>query len=376
MGKAGARVLILYSSFGTGHRSAAYAVDDALGEIAPDSVRLVLDGFVVSWPLAHGAFARAFEIMVGRHPGTWSALCDGKGIFGLALPLSRLTDRVKAKRLLRRVEEFQPDVVVATHFFVSNELAYLRREGAMRVPLMTIITDYYVHRIWLEEMSDLFVVGSEEVLRERPMRDVRGARAEAYGIPVDKKFWSRPDRATCREKLGIGKDTFAVLVMGGGMGYGPYKSALAAFDGLGDDFEAVFLTGRNALLRRELEGVLRGKRYRTSVLPFVGNVHEYLTACDAVVTKPGGLTVAETGAMGAAMVVMDPFPGHEMENALFLGKHYGIPFCRSVDELRKELLDLKENPGRRAKLMAAADRLGRPDAARRCAREALALAGG
>ena len=41
---------------------------------------------------------------------------------------------------------------------------------------------------------------------------------------------------------------------------------------------------------------------------------KYMAAADVIVTKPGGLTTAESLASGLAMVIVNPYPGQEMRN--------------------------------------------------------------
>ena len=43
-------------------------------------------------------------------------------------------------------------------------------------------------------------------------------------------------------------------------------------------------------------------------------MHQYMAAADIIVTKPGGLTTAESLASGLAMVIVNPYPGQEMRN--------------------------------------------------------------
>jgi processive 1,2-diacylglycerol beta-glucosyltransferase len=39
-----------------------------------------------------------------------------------------------------------------------------------------------------------------------------------------------------------------------------------------------------------------------------------MNAADLIVTKPGGLTTAESLAVGIGMIIVNPYPGQEMRN--------------------------------------------------------------
>ena len=54
------------------------------------------------------------------------------------------------------------------------------------------------------------------------------------------------------------------------------------------------------------------------VLEFTNKVPEFMSISDLVVTKPGGLTTSESLASSLPMIVINPIPGQEEENAEFL----------------------------------------------------------
>lgn len=54
------------------------------------------------------------------------------------------------------------------------------------------------------------------------------------------------------------------------------------------------------------------------ILEFTNQVPELMSISDLVVTKPGGLTTSESLASHLPMVVINPIPGQEEQNAEFL----------------------------------------------------------
>ncbi len=53
-------------------------------------------------------------------------------------------------------------------------------------------------------------------------------------------------------------------------------------------------------------------------LRFVDNVYDYMHAADVLVTKPGGLSIAEALVAGVPLVLCKPLPGQEERNARVL----------------------------------------------------------
>ena len=98
-------------------------------------------------------------------------------------------------------------------------------------------------------------------------------------------------------------------------------------------------------------------------LRFVENVYDYMHAADAFVTKPGGLSTAEALVAQVPMVLCKPLPGQEERNARVLVEAGAAVRTRRVDDLPGALEGVLTDPRRRERMVAAARRLGRPDAA-------------
>ena len=89
------------------------------------------------------------------------------------------------------------------------------------------------------------------------------------------------------------------------------------------------------------------------ILEFTEEVPELMSISDLVVTKPGGLTTSESLASHLPMVVINPIPGQEEENAEFLeskGIAVWIKKSDNVDQIIQNLLsdaeklkNMKEN---------------------------------
>ena len=63
-----------------------------------------------------------------------------------------------------------------------------------------------------------------------------------------------------------------------------------------------------------------------------------MSVSDLVVTKPGGLTTTESLASGLPIIVINPIPGQEEENAEFLEEN-GVAIWLKKEDNVKEVLD-------------------------------------
>ena len=86
---------------------------------------------------------------------------------------------------------------------------------------------------------------------------------------------------------------------------------------------------------------------------------------DLVITKPGGLTVTESLASNLPILVINPIPGQEEENAEFLEENRIAIWLKKKDDVeqvlnnllnnKEKLLEMKENTKKLANKYAARD---------------------
>ncbi len=97
---------------------------------------------------------------------------------------------------------------------------------------------------------------------------------------------------------------------------------------------------------------------RVKVLKFTNQVPELMSISDLVVTKPGGMTTTESLASSLPMLIINPIPGQEEENAEFLeNKGVGI-WLKKNDDVSRVLNDLFANPERLSKMKQNTKLLG------------------
>ena len=59
------------------------------------------------------------------------------------------------------------------------------------------------------------------------------------------------------------------------------------------------------------------KKNTVKILDYTNKVPELMSVSDLVITKPGGLTTTESLASGLPLIIINPIPGQEEENAVF-----------------------------------------------------------
>ena len=367
------RILIATATAGGGHLAAAAALEEAWRALRPDDVVERLDVVKFFSPLHRKIHADGYVKIVEHAPELWGMMFGKTDNPKVAQGLNRLKRIFPSNsrlKFLRHSEQFRPDAVLCTHYLPLETLGAPRkrpgghnprREGRPSPFVVSIVTDFEAHALWMEPCVDLYCVAAEETKARLIARGAPPENIVATGIPIAAKFTQRPDPKAVRRAIGLRDDLATLLVLSGGFGMGPVAEILAELDKVKQSFQTVVVTGRNEELRRELAA--QDRKHPTHVLGFAGNMHELMTVSDLIVTKPGGLTTSEVLAIGKPLLIINPIPGQEAANSDFLLERGAAAKVNRVEDLPYRLEQLLGSK-RLAELGRAAKALGRPNAAR------------
>lgn len=133
------------------------------------------------------------------------------------------------------------------------------------------------------------------------------------------------------------------------------------------NIQVIAIAGRNEKLKMAFENIVleNNKQDSIKVLPFTDKVPELMSISDLVITKPGGLTTSESLASSLPMLVINPIPGQEEQNANFLetnGAAIWIKKDSNPEDIINSILDdeiklnnMKKNSIKLAKINSTKD---------------------
>ncbi len=333
------RVLLLSAPIGTGHRMAAKALAQNL---AAREDTEVIEGDIFSFfPAFLGRlFLRCYLLMLKYAPGLYE-LCyrwgDGRGS---SLRLRQLINRVLLFLGRTYLDKTAPTAVLATHATPAGIVGLYKKQHPSLF-LGAVVTDFCLHRWWINEGVDVYFVATEGLLARLP-KEAEGA---ATGIPVRQ----RPagfDREHLRERLGWREKV--CLFLGGGEGLLPMEEILQALaKEKSFEWHLVFITGHDLKKAERLQKLAarEGLASRVEVYGFRDDAPDLEAAADLAVSKAGGLTCAELLAAEVPFVLYAPLPGQEQSNAAFLQKQGAAFVAKDLPQL---LALLHEPPPRSA----------------------------
>jgi len=361
-----ARVLILHASVGSGHKRAAEALAAAFQRRSPGQVR-VEDVLRYTNPLFREAYARSYLRMTDKLPALWGYVYEqtDRDYFRFATDLRTLVDAVWAWGLRRLLRDYQPQVIVCTHFLPVEVLARRKDHARLATPLYCVVTDYHAHAFWAYRNVDGYFVATEDTRQQLTARGVPDAAIKIFGIPVDPSISVPKNQADVRRARQFAADAPLVTLFGGGLEPARVRTMV---DGLmRQDLRGTLalVAGRNRSLLGELQDIESIGPLELRKFGFIDWVDDLVVSSDAVITKAGGLTVSEVLARGRPMVIIDPIPGQEESNADYLvsvGAAISIRLPQHVPFAIQQLLrdqqrlnDMSEGASRVARPRAALD---------------------
>jgi processive 1,2-diacylglycerol beta-glucosyltransferase len=359
------RVLILSASYGSGHNEAARCLASAL--TAQGAEPIVVDYFsACAHPLFDRLSRALYVALLRRAPAVWGlayALGDHMAsdswmTFGVS--------RVGAAALRRVLDRLQPDAVLTVHATPALAMAALGEEGGAVPPHLTVVTDFVAHSQWIAPGIDQYCVAADEVGREFVARGIPRERVEVTGVPVRAEFATPVDGADARRALGLPDDAPVVLAMSGSWGgLGRLPDVARALLAAGRPVQGLLVAGRDVRLERHLQSLTIGSRLQ--VYGHVAGVRRMMAAADLLVTKAGGMTLAEALAAETPLLLYGSLPGQERRNERFASRAGVALVAHDRRQLARLLQRALADPGLLETLRERMRAYRRPDAARHIA---------
>jgi processive 1,2-diacylglycerol beta-glucosyltransferase len=365
------RILLMHITKTSGHHRATLAIESALRLLDPQVETMNINGLAYAYPILEKIANGIYMNIIKRRPKIWEYLYDNPKVIKNTSTVKKIISNARHGKLAKLFRKFNPTAVVCSQAFPCGMVGDFKKRYNYPIKLIGVLTDFAPHHYWVHDAVDFYVVPTQEAANRLVQEGIKRERIKLYGIPVDPKFTALVDREKVKRDLGIKTDVPVILVMGGGQGIGPIKIIVKALAQLSNDFQLIVLAGTNKRILRRVKKIKFPHGQKIVVLPHVENVHELMEIASFVVTKPGGMTTAESLVKGLPMVTVNPIPGQEARNTeLLLEKGIAV----KVDDLEtigSQIKGLLESPERLIAMRRAAKSYGRPQAAMDIARLAL-----
>eukprot|EP00884_Botryococcus_braunii_P001426 jgi/Botrbrau1/11284/Bobra.0038s0050.1 len=320
------KVMILMSDTGGGHRASAEALKAGFEAMYGQKYHVdYVDIWTHHTPWPFSELPKSYSTLV-RNPFVWRMgyYCNQPRIMHNSAQL--FASLYVRRSLSEFFAQYDPDLVISVHPLMQLvPLMVLRQQEKLRgghhTPFATVVTDLTTcHNTWFNPGVDKCFVPTEYTARLARRMGLKEGQIVLHGLPIRPAFSRRlPDKRRLRRHLGMDKTKPAVLIVGGGEGMGAIEATCEALaEDMGASCQVVAICGRNKKLIDRLQARQWPHGMHVTIRGFVTNMEEWMGACDAIVTKAGPGTIAESLISGLPMVLNGFIPCQEAGNVPFV----------------------------------------------------------
>ncbi len=349
------KIAVIHATAGAGHLKAAEAVYYGIQKYTNHDVKII-DALDHCSPLFRKLYAGTYVMLVSHIPRIWGfafGLVDIPFLQGLMLWARGIYNHMNMGKLEQLLIDRQFDYVIVTHFMPTEIVSRLKEQKKIKSKLITCVTDYDVHRIWYAKNVDRYCVATDWTKKKCAAIGIPDTKVQVTGIPTNELFSAAYDVGELKAQMSLEDNKFTVLVATGSFGIGPIEEIIQELP----DFQVVVVCGHNQSLYK----TLMEKKYKNAkVFGLVDNMHELMAISNAMVTKPGGLSISEALVMQLPLIFFNPIPGQETNNIRVLHE-YGVGISStSIAHIARELDKLRTSQDAHTTTLMKTKEVGRP----------------
>nr|WP_312577618.1 glycosyltransferase [Sedimentibacter sp.] len=328
-------ILITTAPFGNGHKMVATALKNAFTNKGYNNVS-VIDVFTEAHPRITETIKKAY-IKSYEFGEAYSLLYYGteKLVDKKVMDVYR---NFGYRKLNQIALEFKPDIIINTFPILAS--LKIKNSNGENIPVFNIVTDFYVHKLWLSEEIDKFYIATNELKEELRKMNIPIEKTVVTGIPVRDAFEEMQNLSNIFKKYNFTKSKKIVLINAGAFGVLKDIKKVCIELCRHNNIQVAAVCGNNKELKAQLDS-LDNKNLK--VFGFTEDIHELYKIATCMITKSGGITLSEALAVQLPLIIYKPVPGQEKENALYFEKKGAAFIANNADEIVNRTLDLIGN---------------------------------
>lgn len=329
----GKNILVVTASMGSGHNKAANAVAEAIKRKYPVNKINVIDFMSTETAYFNSLVKDIYLKMLDHTPSVYEFFYKFTSDSTKGSTIQSVFAHAMKKDMRELIKKYEADMVICTHPFPCAAASYLKQTGEINIPLITVMTDFCVHQFWLYKNIDIYFTANDLLKKEMVNQGLLEERIFVTGIPVGYNFRVDYNRDDLLTKFKLEKDKPVALIMGGGLGLGGVKNALCQLERLKKDIQILVITGANVALWSEMNEYAQHSKRKIFVWGYSHNIQEFMSVATFLISKPGALTISEALTRELPMILHDPIPGPEVDNAKFVSDNGAAIWVRHQDTL-------------------------------------------
>ena len=361
----GKNIIIVTASMGAGHNKAAKAVAEAIKRKYPVNKVNVIDFMSTETAYMNSLVKDIYLKMLDYVPNLYEFFYKFTASSTKTSKAQTLFAHAMRKDMRALIEKYEADIIICTHPFPSAAASSLKQSGGLDIPLATVMTDFCMHQFWVNKNTDVYFTATEQIKQALMSENISQDKIFATGIPIGYKFRQPYDRQALLEKFKLDGSKPIILMMGGGLGMGGVKDALLQIEKLQKQLQILVVTGANVSLWSEINEYAQTQqsKHKIIVWGYSHNIQELMAVSTFLISKPGALTISEALAMELPMVLHNPIPGPEADNAKFIAGQGAAVWVKHEDTMDAVVRELLSDATILPQLRKGAQKLRKPLAA-------------
>jgi len=328
------KIIVLTASTGGGHDKAADNLRILLTESGHQvqvtqfmkEINRSLDYVVVN----------SYKQMSLRSPRTFGTLYHMSNNRRMNKQLSLALKIVGKQKLLKHINDYEPDLIIGTHLLASTIICSLKKSQKIQTTYLSVVTDFYPHLSYIDPAVNAYLVGSDITKNILIQNGIKSEIIFNYGMPLTRSFYTLSKRTS---------DLPTLLMMGGSIGLSFIDDLLKALSVSDLNCKCIVVCGKNKHLKHHVEQkYTKYSNLNLTVLGFTDEIDVLMDCSDVIITKPGGLTASEAIAKELPLLIPFAMPGQEEENTDFLMNHGAALKISNGQQLTFILHQLIDNP--------------------------------
>jgi len=301
----------------TGHHQVAKSLEAWLKKFNSQFACETIDIFSYAFRKTESLVSRSYLCAIQYVPSFYSWIYKKNAVNPTDKERFLFYEMLFEQAMLKLLQDKKPDWIFCTHALPSYLLNRLKQKRKLDIPVVNVYTDYFINCIWGKEAIDYHLVPDDFFKRQLIQAGVKPESIYVTGIPIHPSIYQMK-RSEKRQP-----DAWNILITGGNLGVGKIGlivKHLISYSNL----RYFVLCGKN----QRLYDTLKKKNAYVTPLPYIDSpqkMNQLYNHMDAIVTKPGGVTVTESLHKRIPIFVYDALPGQEEMNLDYLLQH-GLVF--------------------------------------------------
>ena len=355
---------LFYVTAGHGHKIAALAIMEALDK--REVATVIFDLLSFSNKLCKYFCSNIYDF-ISKHSHTACKitykLTDRNREFSRVVQFIDAISLKNFEKIIPYLIDNKPDISICTHFFPATMLIRLKEQGLYAGKIYVIVTDYGLHRMWYTKKVDKYFVANMEVKDGLLELGASEEQVIISGIPVFEKFQKYKEKEQIFKKIGISNFKFTLLVLASAI---PDKQVVQLLEGIYQtdmELNVLLVAGRNKSLLKKFESFSSNSWVTLKKYGYIDNIEEMMAVADLMLTKPGGLTVSEALAVGVPLLMFNPIPYQETNNAAYISSKGAGVLATSIKNAIQLIKKYYASPTHLEKMRENARKISKPKAA-------------